>query len=53
MQVSIKNCARCGEDHELLDFKLLSNPIAEWTHFSICPKTDEPILLEIVETEDE
>lgn len=50
----IKNCARCGEDHDLVEFSKFKKPIPEhvsvrkmkmWTHWAMCPKTNEPILL--------
>jgi hypothetical protein len=49
------SCARCGQDHEV-EFKKFQRPIEDsdstvWTHWGICPNTDEPILLKMSETD--
>lgn len=48
--VHVRGCARCGEDHEHLEFqRFLSNPPEingqALTHYGTCPVTLEPILL--------
>lgn len=45
--VNIKNCARCGKNHDQLLFKVFTVPIEKNTHFAICPELNEPILCEI------
>jgi len=45
----VKTCARCGEDH-IITFRRFKNPIDRFTHWALCPNTNEPILLEIYET---
>jgi hypothetical protein len=51
--VIVKSCARCGEDHTYLEFKLFTEPmvIAEitFTHWAVCPVTKEPILMRIID----
>jgi hypothetical protein len=48
--VSIKACARCGEDHDQLEFAPLTKPVIsvcgeKFSHWVICPKLGEPIML--------
>lgn len=50
----VSDCARCGKDHAELDFsRFTRNPQkdgddgVEWTHWSMCPELQEPILLGI------
>jgi hypothetical protein len=50
MIVKIIDCARCGKFHRGIKFKKFTRPLQEavlkgFTHFAICPKTKEPILL--------
>lgn len=50
----LNGCARCGEDHEepitFLPFTRASTfGEATITHYAVCPKTQEPILMRIVE----
>jgi len=47
MNVSIEECARCGLNHKSLDFNELTNA-GEWTHWVMCPETNQPILLKIL-----
>jgi len=46
--VSIARCARCGQNHKNLIFKRFESPPDEWTHWALCPKTGEPILMCVV-----
>jgi hypothetical protein len=44
----IKNCARCGGDHQL-EFEELQGEViealeGEYSHFATCPKTGQPIV---------
>ena len=47
--MSIKTCARCAKAHEDLPMKKFSKyPIRDYTHFTTCPNTKEPILIKIL-----
>lgn len=54
---SIVGCARCGgEGHKNLKFKKLKNPVQatqtfQLTHWAMCPETNEPILMAILENQ--
>jgi hypothetical protein len=49
LYIDVVACARCGEDHKSLKFKKLTKPEeGDYTHWSMCPTLDEPILLKIV-----
>lgn len=49
----LRNCARCGEDHDQLLFKEFQRPTflrdedgdGPYTHWCSCPTTGEPILM--------
>lgn len=41
----INNCARCGGNHHKVYFREFYRPHNEWTHWGLCPKTNEPIML--------
>jgi hypothetical protein len=47
LKVGITGCARCGHDHAELWFCPFTCPLPEATHWSICPRTEEPILLRV------
>jgi hypothetical protein len=49
MIADVLTCARCSEDHKGLLFLQLQTPIRDLTHWSICPVTNEPILLRVEE----
>ena len=46
---AVGECARCGEDHEPIDFKAFERPVVDndgtWTHWAPCPTNGDPILL--------
>lgn len=46
---SVKDCARCGKDHEQLEFNeiLNSSEGVEFDYFAICTETSQPILMTI------
>ena len=51
----VNGCARCG-GHHALSFKRLSRPVGfeangAYTHWAMCPKLNEPILLAFVDDE--
>jgi hypothetical protein len=54
---TVEGCARCGGKHADLDFKPFSqNSIkdsdgADWTHWALCPATGEPLILQVVQTD--
>lgn len=43
--VDLPACARCGEGHDKLLFKPLTNPLDNFEYWSLCPTTGEPILM--------
>lgn len=44
-KITVVECPRCQKRHDDLRFKSFSRPTGEgYTHFSTCPKTEEPIL---------
>lgn len=48
--IDLKKCSRCGGKHENIVFERLTNPITmnvekEFTHYTLCPETHEPLLL--------
>lgn len=45
-------CARCGESHYDLEFQPLTRP-TEWSHWAPCPTNGEPIMLKIVDLEEQ
>jgi hypothetical protein len=52
--ITVHKCARCGFTHPDLKFKKLTNPIEDcndtiWDWWTLCPVTQEPILLRIQE----
>ena len=57
MKTDVKCCARCGQDHDQLEFTAFTEqaeaPIGRTgkrlTHFATCPTYNEPILMCIVD----
>lgn len=53
---SISNCARCGGDHDDLEFEVLARPAPssdlEYTAWCPCPTNGQPILMETLEASD-
>lgn len=54
----LKSCARCGGNHDSLEFKEFKIPIKDsdketWTHWATCPSTGDPVLMKIPKSEDE
>lgn len=45
---SCASCARCGGDHQKLDFRRLARPSGEHTHWARCPYLGEPVMLKIL-----
>lgn len=48
LKIDIVSCARCGGNHPKLDFKKLTRPNGEWTHWAKCPYLGEPVMLKII-----
>lgn len=44
----IRGCSRCGKKHKELEFKEFKTPAGIYTHWTMCPTLNEPILLEFV-----
>jgi hypothetical protein len=42
---NVKGCARCGGDHPRRLLLAFTRPPADATHYTICPTTEEPILV--------
>jgi hypothetical protein len=51
IQSAIERCARCRSNHPELHFKRFPIPVGDWTHWTLCPKLNEPILMQIVGTD--
>lgn len=47
----LNNCARCGDNHKSICFYKFDNPVNDFTYWTMCPATNEPILLKIEEDE--
>lgn len=52
--MKISQCARCGDDHDDVEPKLMAQPFAPpeadglaWTHWAPCPTNGDPILFMI------
>jgi hypothetical protein len=43
--MDVRQCARCGMDHQRLPFRKLGNPNDQFTHWATCPGTGEPIMM--------
>lgn len=51
MTTNIKRCARCGNDHEDLPMKDMSNS-DRFSHWAECPTNGQPILIKIIIDDD-
>ena len=49
----LKNCARCGNDHDDLVPEKLEKPVDDYTHWCPCPTNGQPILWAQVEEADD
>ena len=47
--VDVGNCARCKEDHTEVSFSKLTYPHEDYTYWAACPTNKEPILMKIME----
>jgi hypothetical protein len=53
VNVNIRNCARCGQDHNNLEFTRFKGNLVEcsgstWKYWGMCPIHNEPVLLNVV-----
>jgi hypothetical protein len=53
LSIDVRNCARCGGDHDGLDCKRFARPPGEWTFWGTCPDSGDPVLVRITEDESE
>lgn len=44
--VRVRACARCGRDHERIEFKAFKHAPIEASHWATCPRTGEPLLMQ-------
>ena len=53
--VDVRKCARCNGNHDAVLFKEFTIPPddIEYTHYGLCPDSREPILLSIVENDED
>ena len=51
MNSNINSCQRCGQDHIAVPFWPLSNPADCFTYWGLCPSTNEPVMLAVIEDE--
>ena len=47
--ITVTDCQRCGKNHMGLLFKKLANPADEWSYWAMCPTTQQPVLMRVVE----
>jgi len=52
ISTDVKKCARCGKNHFDLLFVALTNPQDGYEYFTMCPETNEPVLLRAVASSD-
>lgn len=45
MIIDVKNCARCGENHDRLDFRGFTRAHPTYSAWATCPETGEPIFI--------
>lgn len=46
LELHVSECPQCGNTHEKLLFSPGEGPGPEYTHYSVCPKTNEPFWLD-------
>lgn len=44
LYLDIVKCSRCNGDHKHLKFKQFKNCVSQFTHWALCPTTEEPML---------
>lgn len=45
LMLSVTECPGCGGNHARLPFLRLDSPIGEYTHWTPCPQTGEPVFV--------
>lgn len=49
--VTIRDCARCGDNHDNLMFQRFQYPPDDFDAWGMCPDTNEPILMTVLSGE--
>ena len=49
-KIDVKRCARCGKNHDALEFNRFRRPPTGFEWWAPCPTNGEPILMTIMET---
>ena len=49
----IVKCPRCGGDHDMLTFKKMERSMGKFTHWAECPRTGDPVMLNMTSREQE
>lgn len=49
MKVTVRDCARCGKLHTMLEFQRLRRPARDYGWWAPCPTTGEPVLMQLHE----
>jgi hypothetical protein len=47
-KTDVRGCARCEGDHDQVDFAAFKRRPAHASHWALCPKTGEPVLLAVL-----
>lgn len=47
--LDVRNCVRCGGDHDAVEVKPLTRPSEEWGYWAMCPAVNEPIMMAVEE----
>jgi hypothetical protein len=52
--VNVKRCARCGKDHDHIEFAKFDEPVKDsdgtkWNYWATCLNTGDPILMRVEE----
>jgi hypothetical protein len=45
IMINAEHCPRCGNGHSALEFKKLKKASEQYTHWAMCPATQEPMFL--------
>jgi hypothetical protein len=48
INAGIEVCSRCRSQHPDLHFRKVAISSEGWTHWTLCPKLHEPILLQVI-----
>ena len=50
-QVKVSQCGSCGESH-VVELTELASPKPPWTHWYVCPNTNDPVMASILVRDD-